>query len=364
MIRSIYSLSTSSTLVVSSSEMVSDPQFTVPPKIRLYYHLTICTTIARFLGLNNSPGNILDWCIVPLVTVLYCTGCIVSIFHLNILFAEHVTIILRIVESIQLVLGFFVVLISTLNSFNVHGALSSIMTNLNQIDIELASLQCRAVNMKYRLVIVLIQLVSYYILVLGLLLGHVFVQHEIVRYEWLYFSIRFFPLLVIGSIVLLFSNIVLDIQFRLQSLNDLIEKHLNRGHLIPDRHFHIFRVVYELSFEVCRTLNATLSLCNLFQIGFCFISITAKTFFIFITLTNLADATVQDMSKFRVINCNDKFIIDFLSVSFPWLFVLIVPIIILSRSGQMVKDEAKRMVILLYRAHNILPPSRDYQVII
>lgn len=296
----IYSLSTSSTLVVSSSKVVSDPQSSDSLKMRLYYHLTISTTLARFLGLNNSPRNLLDWCIVPLVTVLYCSGCVVSMFHLNVLFAEHVSIILRIVESIQLVLGFFVVFISTLNSFNVHSALSSITANLNLMDIEFASLQCRKVNSKYRLIIVLIQFLSYYILVFGLLLGHVFIQHEIVRYEWLYFSIRFFPLFGIGSLVLLFSNIALDIQFRLQSLNDLIERHINRGHQIPDRHFHIIRVVYELSFEVCRTLNATLSLCNLFQVGFCFISITAKTFFIFITLTNLADASVQDMSKIAI----------------------------------------------------------------
>lgn len=43
---------------------------------------------------------------------------------------------------------------------------------------------------------------------------------------------------------------------------------------------------------------------------------------------------------------------------------LILPVILLSRSGQMVKDEAKRMLILLYAAHNIQPRPRDYQVII
>lgn len=273
------------------------PEYIGSPKNKLYYHLTIITLSARLLGLNNNPKKILDWFIVPLVAITYCGGCIVTIIHLNLIFSVHVSTLLRIVESIQLIIGFFLVLISTFNSYNVHGAVTSIFENLNQMDLELASLHCQGQNLKHRLVTVLLQFLGYYLLVLALLLGHVFVEHEVVQYHGLYYSIRFLPLFGIGSMVLLFSNIAIEIRFRLQLINDTIERHAKSGKAIPDRQFQLFRIVYGLAFEVCKNLNGTLAICNLFQIGFCFISVTAKVFFVFITLNNLVDASIQDMSE-------------------------------------------------------------------
>lgn len=279
--------------------MTVAPELVFVPKIQVFLNLKLLTICGRCLGLNNSGKSYLDWFIVVFLWCLYSVGCLVVIIHLDIVFDEHVSTILRVIEAIQLVVGLFLTTICSFNAFNAHSTIQLVLCHLNEIDIRMNSTVFRAINYRIRLLIVAAQLVLYIVTVIGLLLGHILAQHEIVDMPVLYYTIRFYPMVCIGVSVLLFANIIIDIRLRLMALNKLIEHHVVQGRHIPGRQLHLVCSIYELAFEICQQLNGTFGVCNLFQIGYCFISITSKIFFIFITLNDLQDATVQDISKWR-----------------------------------------------------------------
>lgn len=281
--------------------MKVQPEFVVPVKnqSQIYIHLQILILGSRFFGLNNSRRNVIDWILILSVSLSYCGCCIVAIVNLDDIFSEHVTTILRIVESIQLVLGLFSMIISFFNSFNVNHCVTLCLEKLMKMDMEGSSLHSMARNKRSRqqLFAVIMQFSFYTILVLAVLLAHMLTNHEIAHYKVLFYTIRFFPLFCIGLNVLSFSNVILEAKNRLQEINLQIERYIHHQKSIPSRQIHVISAIYELAFELCKQMNTTFGVCNLIQIGYCFISITAKIFFIFITLNNLDEATIQDTSK-------------------------------------------------------------------
>lgn len=277
--------------------MIVRPEKLFPPvNNRLNSHLNICVFVTRILGLNNSPCNLSDWLILLTVTLLYCGGCCAIILYLNQLLSEHVSTILRVVEYIQLLVGLFLVLFESFNSFAAHKSIKVILSNLNEVDIKSASAVVRAPQFNCQVPIVVLQLCLYTLVIGSLLIAHVLNQHEIIHFRWSFYVIRFIPIYRIVIMVVLLTNIHIEVTYHLRSLNNLINEYVCNQRAIPSRLLHLISEMYQLAFEVCNIFNFTFGKCNLFQIAYCFISITAKIFFIFITLNNLDEATVQDMS--------------------------------------------------------------------
>lgn len=272
------------------------PEIVVQSWNVVYSHLQIFTTSARALGLNNSSRRILDWLNVLLVAISFAWGSIFTVVHINELCSESTATLHLIVESIQLLGGFFLVIVCSLNSFHVNKSLQVVLAEMNHMDIQLSTAVPRPVRYRTRAYGVL-QLACYTTFLLGVLSVHVLAEKKIIHLPLLYFIIRFYPTLCIGILVLLFFNILVEVKLRLRGLNGLLEKYCSSQMVMPMRQLHVLGVVYESSFEVCLRLNATFSTCNMCQIGYCFISITAKIFFIFTTLTNLDEATFSDLSK-------------------------------------------------------------------
>lgn len=263
----------------------------------IYSHLRILASSARLLGLNNSPRSILDWCIVIFMSLAYSWGSIFTFVKISELFWGNISTVELIVESIQLLGGFFLVLVGLANSFNVNRSLKVILKDLNDMDTLLCSVVIKAAPANFRLLTVIGQLSSYLLLVIVVLLVHALAENTILQRPELYYLIRFFPVFCIGVSAFLFANIVVEVKIRIQGLNDLVREHITHQRAIPVRQLHLFCGIYEKAFEVCRRLNITYGSWNLFQVGYCFISITAKIFFIFITLTNLDEATISDLSE-------------------------------------------------------------------
>lgn len=280
--------------------MKVNPEVIPPTKNLFYGHLKILTVSARILGLNNTHRCFIDWLIVPCVPIFFCGGCLFALIKLNIIFDAHVSTILRVVETIQLIASVFLVVANSLNAFNANRAVKKALRDLNLLEIQMASTKIKGTNYNRRITSVVLQLVVYSVIVLSVLLVHILFQHEVVHHPGIFYVIRFFPIYSIGVNVLQFVNIVAEVSSRLKALSGLVDQHISKDNPVPGRQLQLISVVYEMAFKVCKTLNDAFQFCNLFQIGYCFISITAKMFFVFLTLNNLHEATVQDMSKIIV----------------------------------------------------------------
>lgn len=304
--RSIISIYVMKALLVSLPsyfKMKVHPEYIPPRENPAFTHLELIKKAAQIFGLCASLRSVLGWCIILMVFLIYSGFCIFTLINLNWIFSEHVSTILRIIEGIQLIMEFFSMTVYSLNAFNIHDRIESSITKLHELDILLASTYSKEVYKRIQLVVTAaLQLSLYGTVIIGVFLGHVLAKHEIVHLPEVYYVIRFFPLFRIGILVIIFVTVIKEALFRFQSLNALIGKYLGNQAGIPVRHLHLISAVYELGFEITQELNGTFRICNLFQIGYCFISITAKIFFIFITLNNLDDATTQDWSKSLVIS--------------------------------------------------------------
>lgn len=272
------------------------PEFPVTAPVNPFKsHLRPFTITGRVLGLNNSRKIIVDWCIVLIMGILYTSSTLIAIVRIHDVLSDHMSTIEKIVETIQLLCGLFLMIICYLNSFRVYSTLESVLEDLNQMDIHLSSTRFVS-NYKFKGIVVLLQFSIHCLFILCIVLIHIFCEHEIMQFHALYYCIRFLPIFAIGIIVLLFVNITDEVKLRLCALNDMFQKDVadSESGSVPDRHLFLCSTVYELAFSVCFKLNKTFGNCNLFLIGYCFISITAKLFFIFITLNNLQVATIDD----------------------------------------------------------------------
>lgn len=285
------------------------PELIIQSHNQIYSHLGILASSGRTLGLNNSPRSVLDWLVVIFMSLAFSWGSIYTFVQISELYWGNISTVQLIVESIQLLGGFFLVLVGIANSFNVSRSLKVILEDLNAMDTLLCSVVVRAAPGKYRLVTVIGQLSSYILFVIVVLLVHALAENTIIQRPELYYIIRFFPMFCIGSSAFLFANIVVEVKIRIKRLNVLVREHISHQRAIPIRQLHLYCGIYEKAFEVCRRLNFTYGAWNLCQVGYCFLSTTAKIFFIFITLTNLNEATISDLSELLLYNCENKIIL-------------------------------------------------------
>lgn len=260
-------------------------------------HLNVFIKSARALGFNNSPAHVFDWLLVLFWSLLYLAGSIYAFIDIDYIFTKNFSMVKTIVETIQLLCGLILMITYYLNAFNTHRTISSILDDLNEMDIQMSSLKFTP-KYNLRIIAVSLQISLYSMAVLGIFFVHIFCQNEINQITVLYYCVRFFPLFCMGFLVFLFVNITVEVSLRLEGLNRLIEEHVvEELKQVPERQIYLFSVIYELAFEICHKLNSNSGIANLFLIGYCFISITAKIFIIFITLTHLEDATIFDMSE-------------------------------------------------------------------
>lgn len=278
------------------------PELTPSPRNFLFTHFKPITIGAQVVGLYIPRGSISGWIILILVAAFFCVGSLFWIVQLHHLLSQHISQLERIVETIQLICGLFLMVICYQNSFRVHQTMSTVLKNLNEMDVQLSSTKVTNLNQRRKVIQVISQISIHCVSVLGLLLSHISSNHDVTRLSFFYYLIRFLPIFSIGILVLLFVNITSEVRVRLAALNDILSEYLTNQNQVPERYFPMVSTVYELAFEICFKLNSTFGLCNLIQIGFCVISITAKIFFIFITLNNLSLATIYDFCEYSVVN--------------------------------------------------------------
>lgn len=277
--------------------MKVSPETVLKPENLIKHHLSAFTKSARLLGFNNSPRNLFDWLLVLFWLVLYLTGSIFAFIDIGSIFTKNFSIVKTIVETIQLLCGLLLMIIYYLNSFNSHRIINSILIDLNEMDIQMSSLKFIP-RYNRRIIANCLQITLYSVAVLGVFFVHIFCQNEITQITVLYYCVRFFPLFCMGFLVFLFVNIIVEVTLRLEGLNVVIEEHVMEDlKQVPERQIYLFSVIYELAFEICYKLNTNSGISNLLLIGYCFISITAKIFIIFITLIHLEDATIFDISE-------------------------------------------------------------------
>lgn len=260
------------------------------------------TLSARFLGLNDSLKRVTDLAIVAITAILYCGGTLFAIVRIHDMLSEHVSTLEQIVETIQLLCGLFFMIIGFCNTFHVNSSLTTILSDLNEMDRQLSSTSFVS-SYKFRKIMVLIRFSIHVLAILSILLIHIMVKHDVIKFNAIYYTIRFWPIFCIGIVVLLIVHIIDEVTLRLSACNEIVRKSLRNSSSVPQRQIYLCSVVYQSAFEVCYKLNTTFGISNLFLVGYCFISITAKIFFIFITLNSLQLATLADARE-----CNKSII--------------------------------------------------------
>lgn len=277
------------------------PELTPPPSQLLFTHFKPITIGAQAVGLLIPRRSLSGWILLSIVAAFFIGGSLFWIVQLHHLLSDHISLLERIVETIQLICGLFLMVICYQNSFRVHQTFSVVLRNLNEMDVQLSSTKVH-VNQSRKVIRVCSQISIHCASVLGLLISHILSNHDVTRLSFFYYLIRFVPIFSIGILVLLFVNVTDEVRVRLTALNDTLSEYFANQNQIPERYFRIVSLVYELAFEICFKWNSTFGLCNLIQIGFCVISITAKIFFIFITLNNLALAKLYDFRECYWVN--------------------------------------------------------------